>query len=157
MVCNNPHLLIIVEAQKNIFPWLFSISFNSHRFSSIMFNYSNLLEAWPTLLGSHMSYTKHTSHHIIWSTNITPLTSTFPPINHHPWTIILHKSQAKEGVEKRQPGWPPKVGGRPPTEGARPAHLSSYKLPLPASNFFTQAFQKTTQVLVSRKGALVVK
>jgi len=60
-------------------------------------------------------------------------------------------------VEKGQPGWPPKVGGRPPTVGACPVALSSYKLPLPASNFFTQAFQKTMQVLVLREGALVVK
>jgi len=62
-----------------------------------------------------------------------------------------------EGVEKKQPGWPPKVGARPPTEGARPVPFFSYKMPLPASNFFTQAFQKTTQVSVSREGALVVK
>jgi len=60
-------------------------------------------------------------------------------------------------VEKGQPRWPLKVGGRPPTEGARPVPPSSYKLPLPASNFFTKAFQKTTQALVYREGALVVK
>jgi len=62
-----------------------------------------------------------------------------------------------EGVEKRQPGWPPKVGARPPTEGARPIPPSAYKRPPLVSNFFTQAFQKTTQVLVSREGALVVE
>jgi len=62
-----------------------------------------------------------------------------------------------EGVEKRQPGWPPKVGARPPTEGAHPVLPSAYKKPPHASNFFTQAFQKTTQVSVSREGALVVK
>jgi len=60
-------------------------------------------------------------------------------------------------VEKRQPGWPPKVGARPPTEGAHPVPLFSYKLPPLASNFFTQAVQKTTPVPVSREGALVVK
>jgi len=49
------------------------------------------------------------------------------------------------------------VGARPPIEGARPAPSSSYKLPPPPSNFFTQAFQKTTQVSVSIEGALVVK
>jgi len=55
-----------------------------------------------------------------------------------------------EGVEKRQPGWPPKVG-------AHPVPPSAYKRPPLASNFFTQAFQKTTQVSVSREGALVVE
>jgi len=60
-------------------------------------------------------------------------------------------------VEKGQPGWAPQVGTRPPIEGARPVPSSSYKLPPPASNFFTQAFQKTMQVSVSREGALVVK
>jgi len=62
-----------------------------------------------------------------------------------------------EGVEKGRPGWPPKVGAHPPTEGACPILPSAYKKPPPASNFFTHAFQKTTQVSVSREGSLVVK
>jgi len=62
-----------------------------------------------------------------------------------------------EGVEKRKPGWPPEVGARPPTEGARPVPPLAYKKPLLASNFFTQASQKTTQFSVSREGALVVE
>jgi len=53
-----------------------------------------------------------------------------------------------EGVEKGQPRWPPEVGTRPPAEGAHPVPPSAYKRPPPASNFFTQAFQKTMQVLV---------
>jgi len=60
-------------------------------------------------------------------------------------------------VEKRQPGWAPQVGAHPPIVGAHPTPSSSYKLPPPASIFFTQAFQKTTQVSVSRERALVVK
>ena len=156
MVCDNPYLLIIVEAQK-YFPMIISISFNSHRFSCIIFNYSNLLEAWPHSLGPtcHTPHLTHTpSHYLINQHNSThqPFSTDKPPA----MTIILRKNQAKEGLEKGQPGWPPKVGGRPPTEGARPVPPSSYKLPLPASTFFTQAFQKSTQVSVSREGALVV-
>jgi len=55
MVCNNSYLLL--WRHKKIFSIIILISFNSHRFPCIIFNYSNLLEAWPTLLGSHMSYT----------------------------------------------------------------------------------------------------
>jgi len=77
-----------------------------------------------------------------------PLTSIFPPSNHHPLNIILRKGQAIEGVEKGQPGWPPEVGARRPAKGARPIPPSDYKRPPLASNFFTQAFQKTTQVSV---------
>jgi len=62
-----------------------------------------------------------------------------------------------EGVEKRQPGWPPEVGACPPTEGTRPVPPSAYKKPLLASNLFTQASQKTTQFSISREGALIVK
>jgi len=60
-------------------------------------------------------------------------------------------------VEKRQPGWPPEVGGLPPTEGARPVPVSSYKLPPLASISITQTSQRTRQVSVSREGALVKK
>jgi len=60
-------------------------------------------------------------------------------------------------VEEAHPGWASQVGARPPTKGARPVRFSSYKRPPPAPLLFTQTLQKTTQISVSREGALVVK
>ena len=136
MVCDNPYLLIIVEAQ-NIFPWSFLISFNSHSFSCIIFNF---LETWPKLLGSHISYTTPHTHPITLSDPPTCFHS--PAFFHRPTTT--HESSF--GVKAKQwREW--RKGSQDDYQRWAPAP-SAYKRPPPASNFFTQAFQKTTQVSV---------
>ena len=116
MVCNNPYLLIIVEAQKKYVPLSLSLSFNSHRFSCIIFNYINLLEAWPTLLGSHMSYTTPHIHSI---TLFHPpicfhLPDIVPPSNHHPTQHYSAWDQSKEASGGGTPRMDTR-SGRPPT------------------------------------------